>query len=286
MSFFKALFSLFAGEEKPKNQAKQENPLALPEHASRQIAENKKQPCQQAAKDTLKLVNMPDEIKQQIIDAFDEADLNARNPVSFCAEKIGPQLKSIDWNWVEWDYWSKKVVELNLCPANMPWPLPDVLNFECERKKYSPDKVFNVCTLKVAKERLQDFPETASMKKTEVVEFLKENSDAWHAVIDPHIEKIWNNKKHYEGATPELILVCLLDTIYRRGICLYNIQRMTRARGIPHEEFSFDEDRKLFDIARNDPKTPWKKKYGHPVPGGDLWYQFEFEPSIYEKSPT
>lgn len=114
------------------------------------------------------------------------------------------------------------------------------------------------------------------MKKADVVEFLKLNTTAWHAVIDPHIEKIWNNKKHYEGATPNIVLKCLLDTIYRRGICLYNIRRGKKIRGIPKEEFSFTEDQKLFDIAKNDPATPWKKNYGHPVPGGDLFYSFDF----------
>ena len=279
MSFFKALFSLF-GDSKKEEQV---NPVALPQRISDKIAQEKIDPYQQAARDTLKLVNMPDEIKQKIVDSFAEINLNQRDIGKKISEIVLEDLEGVEWNWIEWDFWSKKCVELDLCPYNMPWPLPDVLDFEYEREKYSPEKVFNVMTLKTAKERLTNFPETTSMKKVEIIEFLKSNPDAWNAVIDPHIEKIWNGKKHHEGATPKVVLECLLDTINRRGLALYDAQRIWRLRGKTIEDSAFDNDKKLLEIARADPATPWKKNYGHPVPGGDVMYIPEFPKSKYEK---
>lgn len=269
MAFLKTLFSVFSAGKK---QDPPENPLALPEDASLKIAQEKITPYQQAARDTLEVVQMPSELKERIVDYFAEINLNDRNKTLELSDEIFKKLQGVDWSWTEWDYWSKKCVELDLCPYNMPWPLPDVLDLDEERKKYSPDRVFNICTLKAVKERLQAFPETASMKKAEVVEFLKANHAAWCAVIDPHVEKIWNGKKHWEGATSKVILDCLLDTIDRRGRSLFDRDRMTSVGLTPKEEFVFDDDEKLFKIAKNDQNTPWQKPYGHPLPSGDMFY--------------
>lgn len=269
MSFLKALFSVFSGDKKEEAQA---NPVALPEDVSQKIAQEKIEPFQQAARDTLQFVQMPQELKQRIVDYFAEINLNDRDRTSALSDEISEKLQGVDWSWTEWDYWSKKCIELDLCPYNMPWPLPDVLNLEEERKNYSPDRVFNICTLKVAKERLHEFPETATMKKAEVIEFLKSNHSAWCAVIDPHVEKIWHGKKHWEGATPKVVLDCLLDTIVRRGTALYHRNKIVRIKGRPRERFAFDSDEKFFELARSDQRTPWDKPYGHPVPGADLFY--------------
>lgn len=209
-------------------------------------------------RDTLALCEgIPDNIRQDIektICSIPAVDLGG---LKKSADQFATRLSSIEWHWQEYEYWRDYYLKHRIKTTHMFDPRPEKLNLSAERSKYQHDKVFNLMTLKVAKERLANFPEAASMKKADLIDFLKSNKKAWSAVIDPHIKAKWESKKHYEGETCEKIVWLLFQTINDRARALANGANET-----------LDTDKKMYSIAKGDPNCPWQHEYGHPVPGG------------------
>lgn len=285
MSFLSALFTLLFGKSEPEKTYKTYD--TTPSRAP--VQEPKRQPrsCEIPTIDSSRYVNevknlypivirdtlalcsgIPGTIREEIEDRICATSPIDIFPLKAFAHEVASRLESIDWHWHEYEYWRTYYLEHGIKTVKMFDPRPEKLSFPAERKQYQPEKVFNLMTLKEAKERLITFPETASMKRAELIDFLKSNKSAWQSVIDPHIQAKWNSKKHYEGETPEKILFLLFQTILDRARALNEFKPEEN----PTPFFIADADEKLYWVAKADPQCPWKQKYGHPVPGGHVDY--------------
>lgn len=285
MSFLSALFTLLFGKSEPEKTYKTYD--TTPSRAP--VQEPKRQPrsCEIPTIDSSRYVNkvknlypivirdtlalcsgIPGTIREEIEDRLCATSPIDIFPLKAFAHEVASRLESIDWHWHEYEYWRTYYLEHGIKTVKMFDPRPEKLSFPEERKQYQPEKVFNLMTLKEAKERLITFPETASMKRAELIDFLKSNKSAWQSVIDPHIQAKWNSKKHYEGETPEKILFLLFQTILDRARALNEFKPEEN----PTPFFIADADEKLYWVAKADPQCPWKQKYGHPVPGGHVDY--------------
>ena len=286
MSFLSALFTLLFGKSEPEKTYKTYD--TTPSRAP--VQEPKRQPrsCEIPTIDSSRYVNevknlypivirdtlalcsgIPGTIREEIEDRLCATSPIDIFPLKAFAQEVASRLESIDWHWHEYEYWRTYYLEHGIKTVKMFDPRPEKLSFPAERKQYQPEKVFNLMTLKEAKERLITFPETASMKRAELIDFLKSNKSAWQSVIDPHIQAKWNAKKHYEGETPEKILFLLFQTILDRARALNEFKPEEN----PTPFFIADADEKLYWVAKADPQCPWKQKYGHPVPGGHVDYR-------------
>ena len=199
-----------------------------------------------AASATLSLCRgIPKELKTEIISA----------PISFSREMDPELIKKLsltDFKWKEWEFWAPICIENNIFTNWMYhecFPLPDLLDLDFERKKYSPDKVFNLMTLAIAKQRLSAFSLNPKISRAEVIDLATHNPEIWRALIDPHIQKKWDSKKHYEGPTQQTIATLLLRTITIRGQAGMNKNRLERLDGCYEIDFLHEEDKLLYDLA-------------------------------------
>ena len=275
MSFFKKLFSAFSTEEKTEAQP-EKNPFELPEDVSRQLEKELKQYFPLAIQKTFDLVTgIPDDVKKTLADRIaSEYAIFNRGEYKYMTEQLYPLIENFDWKWAEWEFWRPLCIKRRQYTNGMRivcFPWADELDFDYERTEYDPDNVFNIMTLKTAKERLSAFPETASMKKSELIEFFKVNEKAWEAVIDPHIQAKWDRKKHYEGPTPKMVFCLMLDTIERRVRYLRDADRIKRINGQIDARFSFTYDCELFAYAKRNKNNPWKEDFGPAIPGLDVY---------------
>lgn len=278
MSFLKALFSVFSGDKKEEAQ---ENPIALPEDVSRKLEEERLKYYPLATQKTLDLVEgIPDDVRKTLYERItSEASPFTRGDAKGMTEELFPLVEKFDWKWKEWEFWRPICIKRKTYTNGMRcfcFPWADELDLELERTEYEPAKVFNVMTLKVAKERLTAFPETSSMKKAELIEFLNNNEKAWNAVIDPHIQAKWDRKKHYEGPTPKMVFELMLWTIQSRAHYLNDLNRIQSASGTAKERFTFSYDEELFAYAKRIKSNPWKENFGPSIPGLDFYLEPKF----------
>lgn len=268
MSFLKTIFSIFSGSGSDEK----ENPVALPEDVSRKIDGERKKHYPLATQKTLDLVEgIPDDVKKTLYERItSESSPFSRGDAATMTDELFPLVEPFDWKWKEWEFWRPICVKRKTYTNGMRcfcFPWADELDIEFERTEYEPAKVFNIMTLKVAKERLPAFPETSSMKKAELIEFLSHNEEAWKAVIDPHIQAKWDRKKHYEGPTPKMVFDLMLWTIKDRAEYLHDVQRAKSVSGTVKEKFTFQYDEELFAYAKRIKSNPWKEDFGPSIPG-------------------
>lgn len=246
-----------ASEPKPRPRSKQAR-RTIPVIDSSAFDASVKAVYPRVIHDTLALCEgIPDNIRQDIERAICSIPAVDFGSLKKSSDQFAARLSSFEWHWKEYEYWRDYYLKHRIKTTHMFDPRPEKLNLSVERAKYQQDKVFNLMTLKVAKDRLANFPEAASMKKADLIDFLKSNKKAWSAVIDPHVKAKWESKKHYEGETNEKIVWLLFQTINDRARALANNANET-----------LDRDKKMYDIAKADPNCPWRHEYGHPVPGG------------------
>lgn len=278
MSFLKALFSVFSGDKKEEAP---ENPVALPEDVSRKLEDERLKYYPLATQKTLDLVEgIPDDVRKTLYDRItSEASPFTRGDAKGMTEELFPLVEKFDWKWKEWEFWRPICVKRKTFTNGMRcfcFPWADELDLEYERTEYEPPKVFNIMTLKVAKERLTAFPETSSMKKAELIEFLSTNEKAWNAVIDPHIQAKWDRKKHYEGPTPKMVFELMLWTIQSRAHYLDDRHRIQSLSGTFKERFSFSYDEELFAYAKRIKSNPWREDFGPSIPGLGFYLEAKF----------
>lgn len=272
MSFFKKLFSAFSTEEKTEAQSGK-NPFELPEDVSRQLEKELKQYFPLAIQKTLDLVTgIPDDVKKTLADRIaSEYAIFNRAENEYMTEHLYPLIENFDWKWEEWEFWRPICVKRRQYTNGMRvwcFPWPDELDLDFERTEYEPVKVFNVMTLATAKERLSSFPETADMKKVELIDFLSKNEEAWKAVIDPHIKAKWDRKKHYEGPTPKMVFSLMLKTIEDRVRFLHNTSKIKEVGGtFTVKPFNIAYDSSLFEYAKRIKGNPWQEDFYPQIPG-------------------
>lgn len=274
MSFFQTLASFFGGGKKDPEEPT-ENPIELPAAATEAFDREFAKVMPIAIEKTLALTTgIPDDLKEAIgRKILTEYSMFSRSHDTI-EDEILAMLDGHEWSWVEWDFWRAICIKRRQYTNGMRcwcFPWADELDLEYERTEYEPARVFNLMTLKEAKERLTAFPEVAAMKKAEVVDFLTKNEDAWHSVIDPHIQAKWDRKKHYEGPTPKLVLGLMLRTIGDRTRYLRDAKRIERIKCKAEEKFTFTYDQELSAYAKRIKGNPWKENFGPSVPGLDVW---------------
>lgn len=277
MSFLNAIFSIFSGSQRDEK----ENPVALPEDVSRKLEEERLKHYPLATQKTLDLVEgIPDDVRKTLYERItSEASPFTRGDAKGMTDELFPLVEKFDWKWKEWEFWRPICIKRKTFTNGMRcfcFPWADELDIEYERTEYEPSKVFNIMTLKVAKERLTAFPETSSMKKAELIEFLSNNEKAWNAVIDPHIQAKWDRKKHYEGPTPKMVFELMLWTIQLRAHYLDDRHRIQSLSGTFKEKFVFSYDEELFAYAKRIKSNPWMEDFGPSIPGLDFYLEAKF----------
>lgn len=282
MVFFENVKNFLFGESKTKEpQEERKNPLELPAHACEKIKTELDEFKPIAIQKTLDLTTgIPDDIKQTLsARILEDYSHFAREENVRMADVFFPLIENLDWHWLEWDFWQPICIKRKTFTNGMRcwcFPWADELNLEYERTEYDPSKVFNIMTLKTAKERLTAFPEAEAMKRAELIEFLSENETAWLAVIDPHIRAKWDRQKHYNGPTPKDVFSLMLHTIEDRARCLRDIEKIKKIGGKPKENFSFLYDEELAAYAKRNKKNPWKESFGPSIPGLSIFITGDF----------
>ena len=242
-----------------------------------------------AAKDTFALCsNFPESVKNDVL-AFLEtvAPQDGRSIAAFAYSKE-KAVSGDKWTWDEWEYWKIKCEKIGLRTLKMFNYKPESIDFEKERKNYNKEKIFNILTLSVAKNRLNEYLDAEKLKRADILSLIEKDEQAWHLLIDPHIQKKWDSKKHDPGETPVRIFKLMLTTIIDRGQYLYDKEKLTEffkktkpKPGAPKVVFSnqfiLDDEEKLYGLAQADPDCPWKHDYGYPIPGGHFWIRFNFD---------
>ena len=218
---------------------------------------------------------IPEEKKDGIAKAIAQIENSWSPDKSPEFETALQMLQGIEWQWLEWEKWAPICLEHDVYPHSM-WsicrPFPDVLDLEGERKKYSPERIFNLMTLATAKLRLKDFPDTVQkLSRAEVIELLKTNSTAWHSVIDPHIQAKWNSKPHYAGPTPNRIFALLCNTVHERYRAMKELNDIAR---YSNEVLCCTTDNdQLLELVKADKNPLWIEPYGPVIPGMSLYFK-------------
>ena len=270
MGFFSAIFNLLSSSGKKD--------LEELDAEERQEIKKKQRYFLKAATATFELVEgISDSTRSGFISYFEDVPLDD----SKCKEMIEflyPKIEGTNWNWKEWEYWAKVCSEKKIKPSYMPQPWPDTLNIDEERNKIPPEKVLNRLTLKAAKQSLiSQFPETQTLKKVELIDFLKKNQSAYYNLVDPIIKEKWNKKKHWNGPSEKDIFSLLCTTIFERAEFLEEAAE-NRADGFKTFA-SFDEcfenDKILYELSKKLKDRPFKGSMMPNIPG--LGFDIDFK---------
>ena len=271
MSFFKFLTSVFKKDEEPKKSDFQERvkSITLPETAQ-EANKRKAEYMRKAAEATFELcTGIPNEIKKTLVESFPEVGFYTTDETPEAKDELFKLLDGLDWKWSEWEYWRPIAIELGAMTTGMSiycHPEADKIDWEKARSKYSPEKVFNLMSLKDVKAKLVDNAEVQSMKRAELIEYLKNNESVWFSLIDPHIQSQWDKKKHNEGPTPKRIFDLMCYTIQARASDL-EVWQIAIKRGLKTKYNVVEKDFYLEAINPKRKKKPWYKSYGPEVPG-------------------
>lgn len=214
---------------------------------------------------------IPDERKDEIAKAVSLASFFDKPEKSAAFLHAFSLLDGLDWKWLEWEKWRDICVAHNLFPSGMERlcsPFPDKPDIESSRRRYRPERIFSLISLQTAKERLWDFPpEVQDFDRDQMIKLLKKNRSAWHAVIDPHIQELWDRRPHYEGPTPMSIFALFCYTAHERYDSKCNDDLV--AESCPRKKMvpTSNVDKALLPLALSDPDPLWKEPYGAVIPG-------------------
>ena len=269
MGIFSAIFNLLSSSNKDLDDLDAEE---------RQEIKKKQRHFLKAATATLELVEgISESTRAGLISYFEDVPLDD----SKCKEMIEflyPKIEGTSWKWIEWEYWSKVCSDKKIKPSYMPQPWPDTLNIEEERNKIPPEKVLNRITLKAAKQTLgEKFPETQSLKKVELVDFLKKNPSAYYDLVDPIIREKWEKKKHWNGPTEKDIFSLLCETVFARAEFL---EESAENRADGFKTFAsfddcFENDKILYELSKTLKDRPFKGSMMPNIPG--LGFDIDFK---------
>ena len=269
MSFLKLLASVFKKDTEAKKSNFREHIQSVSLPTTAQEANKQKAIyVMDAARDTLELcTGIPDEIKKALVNNFYKIGFYTTADSSEARDELYKLLDGLNWTWKEWEYWRPIVIELGTMTTGMSiycHPEADKINWPQARSKYSPEKIFNLMTLKDIKTKLVNNVEVQQMKRAELIEYLKNNESAWFSLIDPHIQAQWDKKKHNEGPTPRRIFNLMCHTIQSRAS---DLETWRIAMQSKHDtRCSAVEQELLWETVKRK-KIPWYKSYGPAVPG-------------------
>lgn len=278
MSFFKFLTSFFKKDEEPKKSDSQEKVKSITlSDSAKELNQEKADYMRKAAEATLELcTGIPNEIKKTLIEQFPKIGFCRTDETPEAKDELFKLLDGLDWKWSEWEYWRPIAIELGAMTTGMSiycHPEADKINWEKTRSKYSPEKVFNLMSLKDVKAKLVDNTEVQSMKRAELIEYLKNNESVWFSLIDPHIQSQWDKKKHNEGPTPKRIFNLMCHTVQSRAADLDSLD-IAQESGISTKLVPLDEYFYSESLKEKYSNRPWKKPYEPRVPGMCVFRQF------------
>ena len=280
MSFFKLLSLVFKkDEESPKTNFQEKVKSVTLSETAQEINDKKAEYVRKAAQDTLELcTGIPDEIKKALIELFPKVGFCTTAETPEARDELFKLLDGLDWKWSEWEYWRPIAIELRTMTTGMCnycHPEADKINWENARSKYSPEKVFNLMSLKDIKAKFNDNAEIQNMKRAEFIEYLKNNESAWFSIIDSHIQSQWDKKKHNEGPTPKRIFNLMCYTIQSRAADLDSLS-VAQESGISSKLVPLDEYFYSESIKEKYSNQPWKKSYEPRVPGMSVFRQYNY----------